>query len=233
MIRGLEAPEGLAFDGSGNLWVVDGIADQLEEFTTTQLLVGGTATPATIVSLAGLTAAGETWTPLGLAIDSHGNFWIGAQLATPPLGSAADSAPSYVVAEFAPAAADTGNPAPVLVLLTQGIHPAGYGPGVTFDRSGNLWTTNAAGASVTEFSADAVTAGGANVTPALTITGSGLTGTADLRFDGNAVLFVGGSVNAAGGTLYGYSPSTIQTSGAPKPKLTYGPPSGVNHFTLK
>jgi len=233
VIRGLSAPEGLAFDVSGNLWVVDGSADQLNEFSTTQLLTGGTLTPATSISLAGLTTAGATWTPMGLAIDGHGNFWISAQLATPPLGSAADSTPAYVVAEFPPATADTGNPPPAIVLFTRGVHPAGYGPGVTFDASGNLWTTNAAGASVTEFTAGSLTGGGADVLPALTVTGSALTGTSDIKFDGNGVLFVGGSVNQGGGSLYAYPPSAVAASGAPTPKLTYAPSSGVNHFAVR
>jgi len=143
---GLNGPDGMAFDSSGNLWVAQLYAERVTEF------VPGTAPcsagqfcndmPASLVigqgSFTSETAATNSTnfdTPAGLAFDSSGNLWV------------SDSYNNRVL-EFAQGSGFTNHEAASVVLgqtsLTsgvQGVSSTGmYEPwGITFDSSGNLW----------------------------------------------------------------------------------------------
>ena len=78
---GLNAPNSLAFDSSGNLWVVDG--HRVLEYTTpfatheaANLVIGQNTftNSSTVTTSTGLN------TPNGLAFDSSGNLWVGDKL---------------------------------------------------------------------------------------------------------------------------------------------------------
>jgi hypothetical protein len=65
----LEAPRGLAFDHTGNLWVANLIASTVVEYTTGQLAATGSPVPA--VTLSGANTLNAT----SLAFDNSGNLW--------------------------------------------------------------------------------------------------------------------------------------------------------------
>jgi hypothetical protein len=231
-LTGATAPLGLAFDPQGNLWVVDSAMTALLEYGVTRLQTGGT--PNASISLGGITAAGATWAPLDVSADAQGNLWVSARPRTLPAGAAADSVPAYVVAEFTAAAiAGGGTPTPALTLVQAGAHQGGYGPGMAFDPSGNLWTANANLTTMTRFSAASLV-GGANPSPTITIGGTTLSGVGDIAVDSAGVLYVGGSAyGSPGAGIFVYAPKTITTSGSPTPKLSYTPPGGINHFAIR
>jgi sugar lactone lactonase YvrE len=222
----------LAFDGQGNLWVVDSQATRLLEYTALEQETGGS--PVDTVSLAGIVSAGATWAPIAVAFDPHGNFWISARPRTLPPGPAADSVPSEIVAEFSDSTIKAGGtPAPVLIVTQSGIHPGGYGPGITFDAAGNLWTANANLGTVTSFAAASLTAG-AGPTPTITISGSMLQGVADIAFDAAGVLYAGGGAyGSPGAGIFVFSPPEASVSGSPTPKLAFSPAAGVSHFAIR
>jgi hypothetical protein len=231
-LTGSHLPLGLAFDTAGNLWVVDSATTQLHKYTALEQRTGGP--PDTSVSLAGITAAGATWAPLALKIDAHGNFWISAKPRTLPAGPAADSVPAYIVARITDSAIQAGGtPAPTVVLAQHGVHPGGYGPALTFDPTGNLWTGNANLASITEFTTGTLVPG-ASPMPAITITGPQLQGVGDVAIDRAGVVYVGGGAyGTPGAGIFAYSPLNVTTSGSPTPKLSFRPSSGVTHFAIR
>ncbi len=160
VLGGFGVPEGLAFDASGNLWVADFQTEQVLQFTPAALAQSGTPTPNTVVSMAGLAGSDYTYAPLDLTIDRLGNFWVSLNLQTGPNGISDDSLPSYQVAEFTPnQMAAGGTPVPVLKLTEVGFFPGGFGPGIAFDPSGNLWTANLNQRSLTKFTAASLVAG--------------------------------------------------------------------------
>ena len=231
-LTGSKAPLGLAFDSAGALWVVDSAATALLKYGATAVVTGGT--PNATVSLTGITGAGATWAPIELRIDHAGNFWISSQPRTLPSGTAADSVPAYIVSEFTAAAIQGGGtPTPVLTLVEPGYHPGGYGPGVAFDASGNLWTLNPNLKSLTEFTTSSLTAG-SSPAPAITVSASVLQAASDAFFDAAGILYVGGGTNGtAGQGIFAYSPARLAKSGSPAPRFAYQPMTGVNHFAVK
>ena len=144
---GFGAPQGVTFDSSGNLWVLDGgtvatggkIPPTVDEFTTAQLpkLTNTGLTPNAVI---GSTAFGF---PQQLVFDSSGNLWV------------SDAANNQVF-EFTPGQLGGGaNVTPALVLIS---NPAFNGSlGIAFDSSGDLWIANnnlsRANGTIFEFSA--------------------------------------------------------------------------------
>ena len=144
---GFGAPQGVTFDSSGDLWVLDGgtvatggtIPPTVDEFTTAQLpkLTNTGLTPNAVI---GSTAFGF---PQQLVFDSSGNLWV------------SDAANNQVF-EFTPGQLGGGaNVTPALVLIS---NPAFNGSlGIAFDSSGDLWIANnnlsRANGTIFEFSA--------------------------------------------------------------------------------
>ncbi len=223
----LQAPEGLAFDAAGNLWVADNETGTVIQYTAAQLAASGSPTPAITISIAGLTAG--DYSPLGVAIDPQGNIWISALAVNRPPGVGQDSVPALEIAEYAASTVtSSGTPAPAIVLNPH--TSGGYGPGLAFDAAGNLWTANTdAGGTpgVTEFAAGTLTPG-ANPAPAITITNSNFKGVSDVSFDSTGAMFVGTSFS-----IYVYSPAQLTTTGSPTPVITYTPASGVNNLAAQ
>jgi sugar lactone lactonase YvrE len=231
-LTGCRTPLGLAFDGQGNLWVIDSATTSLREYSGITLATGGR--PTDTISLAGITTGGATWSPISVAVDDSNDVWVSAQPRTLPTGPAADSVPSHIVVEFSAADIQArGTPGPARTIVQVGTHVPGYGPGMTFDSHGNLWTANGDASTLTQFTAASLTAA-SNPSPAVTITGTILGGAADIAIDRSGLTFVGGSeFNSPTGVIAIYAGSSLTTSGSPAPDLVYSGPSGLSHFAVK
>lgn len=124
----LNGPIGLAFDGSGNLWVgnfgplSDGDSnDTLVQFTPQQLAASGQPTPE--VALEGFTR------PYGHAFDADGNLWVG--------NNGADT-----VLRF-PAAQQTNDGASDLTITDSSGGPLDGPRGIAFAADGTMWVSSA------------------------------------------------------------------------------------------
>ena len=66
----LDAPDALAFDADGDLWVANRSNSTIAEYSPGQLLAGGALTPSGVLSVAG---GGVTLS--ALAFDNSGDLW--------------------------------------------------------------------------------------------------------------------------------------------------------------
>jgi hypothetical protein len=238
-IGGLRYPEGLVFDEAGNLWVLDGQTDRLSEYTPDQLQNAGSPDPAHSVSLAAVNTGGATYSPLVVALDAHGDFWISLNIQNRPASAFGDSLPAFVIAKFTSAQiAAGGTPTPVITIGMPGVFPGGYGPGIAFDSVGNLWTANADSATLTKFAAASLTAGN-NPVPAVRIGHllfgqPFLNGISDVGIDPSGILFVAtGYARVPGASIFGFLPSQLQTDGSPSPVIAFLPSAGVTHLAVR
>jgi secreted PhoX family phosphatase len=226
------APQGVTFDGAGNLWVIDPGAmvngapsPSLFEFSAAQL--AALATNNAPDPVATITSASFGF-PQQAVFDAAGNLWV------------SDHGNNTVLAFTAAQLAQTGATVNVpVVTLTS---PAFNGPlGIIFDSAHNLWVANngavttagvtsAVGTTIVEFAAanvPAVTAG-ATATPALTpdvtLSDDGqmsIQGPWQLNFDSMGNLW---SSNAnAPSTLIEIAATNLATTGAPTPAVTISP----------
>ena len=139
---------GLAFDGSGNLWVTNACG-QTVQFKAANLPGGGNVAPANQIT-------GPT-SPSALQFDSTGNLWI----AFPGL--------SNTVSMYA--AANLGNNNPAASASISGNNTQMNNPsGLAFDSSKNLWVANVGSSALVMFPSAALAAGG-NLTPGEIISG--------------------------------------------------------------
>jgi sugar lactone lactonase YvrE len=207
---GLTFPEGLAFDATGNLWVVDGNSDKITEY------VPGTNTIAATIS--------ASFAPRGIAFDAHGNLWASnldaqgtVQEYVPPLNNApvaatisaglsnpagiafdangdlwvANQSTGAGVNEYVPPTPGAPIANGALVAATvggAGAPNAGVsGPeAVAFDQTGNLWVVNVFGAgSITEYTQPANNPQAPNATIS--------SATFGIAFDGMGELWAGPS----------------------------------------
>jgi hypothetical protein len=237
-IGGLQYPEGLSFDESGNLWVLDGQTDRLSEFAPDQLKKAGSPVPVHNVSLAALNVGGATYSPLVLALDKHGNFWISANIQARPSSATGDSLPAFVIVMFTSAQIEAGGaPTPAITIGMPGVFPGGYGPGIAFDSAGNLWTANADSSTLTKFAAASLTS--SNPVPVVRIGhllfGEPiLDGISDVGIDPSGILFVAtGYAEVPGAAIFGFLPSQLQRDGSPSPVIVFLPSNGVTHLATR
>ncbi|MGP6189055.1 MAG: hypothetical protein ACLPSH_03060 [Vulcanimicrobiaceae bacterium] len=144
---GFLAPQGVQFDGSGDLWVLDGGnatpngTAAIDEFTAAQLAAHGTTpnpTPNVKITYPGITF------PQQGVFDKSGDFWV------------ADNGANEVV-EFTPAQLATGGLLTPTLTLTSTIPFTGP-LGIAFSPlTGNLWVANNAGTSIEGFAASSLT----------------------------------------------------------------------------
>ena len=165
----LNFPSALAFDGKGDLWVANDMANSVVEFTATQLATSGAPTPVVTLTAASASIAG----PLGIALDASGNLWVSNSIA-----------PFSVVKFAASRLVASGAPTPAVVLTPNGASLDGP-VGLAFDLGGNLWVANATAGSVVEFATSQLATSG-NPVPNVTLGGSSPTGAARLAFNPHA-----------------------------------------------
>jgi secreted PhoX family phosphatase len=161
----LSTPEGLAFDSSGNLWVVDSASDRIVEFTPPftdgegASLVLGQPNLTTGSNPGASPTASDLNLPEGIGFDGSGNLWVADSLYNRVLefkapfsnGEAASvvlgqlNFTSGVDANYATGCA-SGQECPTASSLTAP-------DGVKFDSSGNLWTAERGTGRILEFKA--------------------------------------------------------------------------------
>ena len=128
---GLNQPAGLAFDGSGNVWVTNSAGNSVTELSPMGAVLSGAS---------GFTD-GAMSNPQGIAIDSAGNVWVANQ----GTGTVSELESDGVAVSASPIT--PVNPATSADALASPSQLA-------FDASGNLWVTNSVsgGGSVVELS---------------------------------------------------------------------------------
>ncbi|UTY62321.1 MAG: NHL repeat-containing protein [Marine Group I thaumarchaeote] len=163
----LNAPNGLTFDSSGNLWVADSGNSRVLKYPADNLATGGAATVALgqtdlttkdhgTISSPYSHSAKTFHNPTDIAIDSTGNIWISEwnnhrvlKLYTSNLkiGGAA----SVVLGQTDFTSKTLGNTATTLRETA----------GIEFDSSGNLWVTDTGGHRVLKYPVANLATGGA------------------------------------------------------------------------
>ena len=199
---GMNAPQGLAIDGSGNAWITNFTGNSVTKLSNLGVVLSGTS---------GYT--GGLSNPFGIAIDSSGNAWI------------ANSGSTSVTELSSSGAAVTGSPFTVGGLNhprgiaidgTGNVWTANYGGntvtkltssgsaatgspysggfnqpfGIAIDGSGNVWITNSGGNSVSLLSNSGAVIGSPS-------TGGGLLTPVAVALDGSGNAWVADNTNAS------------------------------------
>ena len=154
--KGLNAPDAVTFDSSGNLWVADGhrVLEYTTPFSTHEaanLVIGQNTftNSSTVTTSTGLDA------PDALTFDSGQNLWVAdtdnnrvleytAPLSTGQAASLVIGQPNFTSSAQIPVLS------PISTSLN---HPQG----IAFDSSGNLWVADWAASRVLEYTGSAVT----------------------------------------------------------------------------
>jgi sugar lactone lactonase YvrE len=209
---GIKFPQQGVFDKSGNFWVCDNGANEVVEFTPSQLAAGGNITPnLTLTSTIPFTG------PLGIAFSPvTGNLWVANNAGTSIEGFAAASLMGLTGSQTI---------APHDVLNDDGAGSIQAPWALVFDAAGNLWSSNAnTPFTVVEFASTAL-GGGAGATPVPNVTispvsdggNTTLNAPNGLAFDklGNLAAI---SANAPFGVPV-YGPNQLTASGATIPSV--------------
>ncbi|HTD62603.1 MAG TPA: hypothetical protein VK679_18245, partial [Gemmatimonadaceae bacterium] len=153
----------LAFDGAGNLWVVNIIENTAVEYPVSELaMTTGLATPGVTIHLPG------QGVPSGMAFDASGNLWV----ANDNGNLLWELSPDQLTA--------SGSPTPA-VTITESV--SGQGPtGLAFDAHGNLWVANGLANNLIAYTPSQLAQTGTPA-PTVTITGPSLIGPTYMAFD--------------------------------------------------
>ena len=174
-ISGLNYPYGMAFDVSGNFWVVNAGTNRVFEYSASSLASG---TPAVVTSFSPGTNTGAE----GIAFDKSGNLWLANNN-------------SRAIVEYDAATLASGSPK-VLLTITVPASSELLPSNLAFDANGNLWVAEpinpALGgypSKVVEYTASSITSG----TPVVGMTLSFANNVYDmgLAFDASGNLWVG------------------------------------------
>jgi hypothetical protein len=235
------APQGVVFDGYGDLWVIDGgniasggtVAPALYEFTVQQLSnLSTNASPTPAVTI---TSTSFVF-PQQAAFDYKGNLWVTDNGANKLyVVTAAQLYPSSTTSTASTSAA-------VVPAVSITSTPAFNGPlGLAFDSRGDLYVANNATTTIFGFSAASLpgvnSSSTATVTAALVPTetlsddGSGsIQGPWALAFDGYGNLW---SSNAnAPNTVVEFTRTQIAATGSPVPNITLASATVSGNATL-
>jgi len=234
----LDGPEGIVFDGSGNMWVGAENGGKVLVYTPAQYAASGNPTPHVILNPLTFNFS----SPSHLAFDGAGNLWVVDEDRANGNGGGGEVF-KYSKAQITALTAGTNDINPIFGI---GINAFTHLEGLTFDGGGNLWLADENGNNIYKFAASDLNGVGLsqNVAPAVVLgasagglCGESLRGPYGIAFDGSGNLFVSNANSGGGcsGFLAEFSASTIGSDGNPKPKtilssgfdspnsLTFGP----------
>jgi sugar lactone lactonase YvrE len=233
----LDGPEGLAFDGSGNMWVGAEHSGKILAYTPAQYAASGNPTPNVVLN--GLTFNFSE--PSHLIFDGAGNLWVVDENRINTNGGGGEVF-KYAKAQITGLTAGTHNLDPVFGI---GINAFSHLEGLAFDGGGNLWLADEDANNVYKFAAADLSGPpglSQNVTPAVVLVanpggpcGLSLHGPYGLAIDGSGSLFVSNANPHGGcaGSLAVFSASSIGSTGNPKPKtLLTGGFNSPNNLTF-
>jgi sugar lactone lactonase YvrE len=198
----INAPQGVVFDSSGDLWVANSNTNTLFEYTKSEL---GKASPTPAVTVSS-GSSGSLSGPGGLAFDHSGNLWV------------ANTSVSTVVEYSKSQLTKSGAPTPEVTISNNSFNTPF---GVAIDSSGNLWVSdNAQQGSPAVYEYTESELAKANPTPRLTISlplsPLGDDTRSGLGFDSSGNLWF---VNSAGNSLLEFSKAELKKA-VPKPTVT-------------
>lgn len=209
------APQGVLFDASGNLWVVDGGTTNtggsgkpaLYQFTSANL--SALQSPATGTPNITISSSAFAF-PRQAVFDSKGNLWV------------SDSKNNAVFEFMASQLMASGTA--VTPNITIKSNPAFDGAlGIAFDTSGDLWVANSGATTIFEFNATALATASGSVTlvPNIMLSDDGkqsIQGPSALAFDSSGNLW---SSNAnTPNTVVQFPKSSLSVTGSPAPAVT-------------
>jgi sugar lactone lactonase YvrE len=234
----LSGPEGIVFDGSGNMWVGAEFGGKILVYTPAQYAASGNPTPNVILSP--LTFSFSS--PSHLVFDGAGNLWV-VDEDRPNSNGGGGEVFKYSNAQITALTAGTNDIDPVFGI---GINPFTHLEGLVFDGGGNMWLADEHGNNLYKFAASDLSGTGLSqdVSPLVVLganaggpCGLSLHGPYGIAIDGSGNLFVSNASPHGGcnGSLAEFSAGTIGSTGNPKPKavvatkldspnnLTFGP----------
>jgi len=164
---GLNAPESVAFDSAGNLWVADEDNNRILEFASASLAqdnpsaileIGQPAGPGQFNSSEGALTQTGLHAPVGLAFDAAGDLWASDRINNrvlefkPPFADGMNA--SVEIGQLAGSTEFTSNSAET---SQDGLsNPLG----IAFDQAGNLWVADQVNSRIVEFEGSAPAATG-------------------------------------------------------------------------
>jgi hypothetical protein len=211
------APQGVAFDASNNLWVIDGgttiaggtIAPSLEEFTAAQLKnLKKVPTPTPAVQI----TSNKFGFPQQAVFDAAGNLWL------------SDNASAAVFVITPAQLAMNGSVDPTTTISSD---PAFQGPLGIVLHNGNLYIANNAATTIFEFNSNhlpAIGSGFHTLVPDVILDDDGnnsIQAPWALIFDQEGDLWSSNANNP--NTLVEFTAGQITSSGAPTPAVTISP----------
>jgi sugar lactone lactonase YvrE len=228
------APQGVVFDGNGDLWVIDGgtvktggtVAPALYEFTAQQLSklsTNNAPTPNVTIQSSSFV------TPEEATFDRKGNLWV------------SDNGGNVVYAFTRSQLSATNTTATPMSVITSST--AFNGPiGIAFDGGGDLYVANNGGNTIYEFQASSLPnltvspgttpSDNRTLTPNVTLSNSSgsIQSPWGLAFDANGNLWSSNAITA--GTVVEFTRSQIAATGDPTPNITLSSVAVSSNQTL-
>jgi len=173
-------PLGIAFDGSGNLWVVNNNASVLIPSTIVEISSADLAAATSVTTAKATTVLlssvipGSLPTinnPWGILFDGSGNMWFtNEQLSA---GACSGSVVEFAAGTFAgPGSVTPASKVVITQTAVGGVNSLCDPNGITMNKSGDIVVANAAGNSLAQYTASQITSTG-NPAPHLLIAGAG------------------------------------------------------------